>query len=197
MCYYKEEVEFYLTSSKTKLLQEDNELKYNKKNQPYSILGRFRITDINDKVVEHCRVRFFNTKHEQVVKTDDIKTGKFEDLSLVTELVLPKLSEEDNKKLIESIKNEPPVVITEPMEFTVVQDDITSINGEPVEIQPEEEVVLVMPQLKIVAINPKGKEIEIEDLESFCAENKLNIEMVRNVLEGKQKSHKKWGFKTV
>jgi hypothetical protein len=49
---------------------------------------------------------------------------------------------------------------------------------------------------EIIATNPKGEDITVNsaDLETFCADNKLDIEVVQAVLEGKQKTHRKWRF---
>lgn len=50
---------------------------------------------------------------------------------------------------------------------------------------------------KIIAITQKGDEIPVEDLESFCNENELDINAVQAILDGKQKTHKKYTFKTI
>jgi hypothetical protein len=126
-------------------------VEYNKKNQPFEILERFMLQE-EEGNVEYCRVKFMTTGHEQVVRTELVKTGDFEDLSLVKE----------------EVKEE---VIEKAVEET--------------------------PKQKIIAISPKGEEIEVEDLESFVAKHKLVLEDVKLVLEGKRKTHKKWGFKLV
>jgi hypothetical protein len=134
-------------------------LEYNKKNQPYDILDRFHITE-NNVEVEYCRVKFAYTKHIQIVKADLVKTGDFEDHSLLKE---------------------------------PVEDETTVIKL--ADIEEIEEVEEHSIDRKIIATNPKGKEVEVENLEQFCEDNKLDIEVVKAVLEGKQKTHRKFKFR--
>lgn len=145
-------------------------MEYNKKKQPYTIEGRFQILE-KDGEVEYCRVRFFNTNHVQVVKNELVKTGEFEDLSL--------------NSIVKAINNAP--------QETVINDMKISLDGI-VKIEPQED--LEDDATQVIAINPQGNEIEVEDLESFCEDNKLDIEVVNAVLEGKQKTHRKWKFKS-
>jgi hypothetical protein len=168
------------------LKTEVNDL-YNKLNQKYEILGRFFITG-----KEYCRVKFTTTKHEDVVPADRISNGDFEDTSIAT----PKSTKKDQevfKNLEERLeqsdskiepsaeisKSESKVSVTaESISLKVSQDDFT-----------EEDKVS-----KIIATSPKGEDVEVEDLEAFCEENKLDIEVVNAVLEGNQKTHRKWRF---
>ena len=48
----------------------------------------------------------------------------------------------------------------------------------------------------IVAIDPKGDKMVVPtaNLEQFCKNNELDVEIVKTVLEGKQKTHKRWKF---
>lgn len=48
----------------------------------------------------------------------------------------------------------------------------------------------------VTAITPKGKKLVTteEVLPKFCQDHKLDIEAVKLVLSGEQKTHKRWGF---
>jgi hypothetical protein len=148
---------------------------FNKKNQKYDVIKRFFISGR-----EYCRVKFTATRHEDVIPADRVKTGDFEDMSLVESLAevkqlvvkVPEEKKEELKELIEKAKEEPAII------FPAEEPKVEVVNAD-----------------KIIATNPKGEEIEVLDLESFCAENKLDYEVVQAVLEGKQKTHRKWRFK--
>jgi len=122
-------------------------LKYNKKNQPYEIVSRFRILE-SDGVVEYCRIKFFNTGYETTFKTSTVNTLDFEDTSLIEVdeplkeyKADPKHFEEDsNQILVIPVDGNPVKLVVEPTNHdasggviytdTIVQDDITSIIGQ-------------------------------------------------------------------
>jgi hypothetical protein len=168
------------------LKTEVNDL-YNKLNQKYEILGRFFITG-----KEYCRVKFTTTKHEDVVPADRINNGDFEDTSIVS----PVFNKEIKKEVVEKINSAP-------LSEIVIDDSINLDKGEVYESTAITAGTISASQLeddsepvdsKIIATSHKGEEIEVEDLEAFCEENKLDIEVVNAVLEGKQKTHRKWRF---
>lgn len=51
-------------------------------------------------------------------------------------------------------------------------------------------------EVRIRATTPKGKELFFnrEDTEDFCNKYKLDLNAVISVIEGTQKTHRKWGF---
>jgi hypothetical protein len=73
----------------------------------------------------------------------------------------------------------------------LLEDEVIEVKEESKEEIVREESVS---QSKIIAISPKGEEIEVSNLEEFCAKNKLDLEVVQAILEGKQKTHRKWRF---
>lgn len=160
----------------------------NKKSQHYDVLGRFRV-NTGQGEVEFCRVKFMATKHEDVIPATKVKTGDFEDVTVVLKptpvkpIVVAKVTEEDKAKLLEAIEESK----KQPVEITPI----------PNEFEVEESTILVLPTgFDIIATNPKGEEITVNSLglDVFCSENKLDIEMVQAVIEGKQKTHRKWRF---
>lgn len=76
-------------------------------------------------------------------------------------------------------------------------EDLSLVKEEVKEEVIEEAVEETPKQKIIIAISPKGEEIKVDDLESFVTKHKLVLEDVKLVLEGKRKTHKKWGFKLV
>lgn len=140
-------------------------MNYNKREQPYEILDRFHL-DKSEGLVEYCRVKFLSTKHEQIVRNEKVAKGDFEDASLVNK-IKQKLNVVEPKPTIEDL----------PEGFPVDE-----------ELEPE-------PEQTVIAINPQGEEIVVEDLEVFCVQNELDPEAVQAVIEGKQKTHRKWRFK--
>lgn len=146
----------------------------NKKNQHYDVLGRFRV-NTGQGEVEFCRVKFMATQHEDVIPATKVKTGDFEDVSIVAKPTPVK-----------------PVVAIKPVE------DITHTDkSNPNEFEVDESTILVLPAgFDIIATNPKGKEVTVNSLEldAFCSKNKLDIEGVQSVIDGAQKTHKKWRF---
>lgn len=161
---------------------------YNKYNQRYDVLGRFFISG-----KEYCRVKFLVTKHEQIVSAEAVKSGNFTDDSIIVKPVsqpIVKTDEATQKALEEAIR-------------TGIEklDEVTGLTFiepvPPVQVTTEElnPVGLDLPYI-IMATNPKGEDIAIQSdkLEAFCEENKLDFEAVQAVLEGKQKTHRKWRF---
>lgn len=61
---------------------------------------------------------------------------------------------------------------------------------EPTIVVKEEEPV----EKIIIATDKKKVEHTVANLESFCTDNKLDIEAVQLCIEGKQKSHRGWRF---
>ncbi len=167
-------------------------MNYNNKQQPYTILGRFQVLDENNKAVDYCRIKFHNTKNVQVVANDLVKLGNFEDNRLVKPLILKaeSVSQEAIQEMYEEIKNAPAGIITTVPEFEEIQDGLF-VGG--VDLANEQ----LQPPVRIIAINPKGEEIQVDDLEGFCDIHDLDFESVEAVLDGKQKTHRKWRFKTV
>lgn len=179
-------------------------LKYNKKNQPYEIVSRFRILE-SDGVVEYCRIKFFNTGYETTFKTSTVNTLDFEDTSLI----------EEEMGLVEAVVTLNPLTIPEKASTqtydtsggvihtgTIVQDDITSIIGQinatPAVNDGTTKIDLTgAVTFTVVATSPEGEDITVDDLESFVVEHGLDMEAVESCIAGKQKTHKKWKFKTV
>lgn len=140
-------------------------MKYNKKNQPFTVLSRFRVLESSGEI-EYCRIQFHATGHVTHVPAMIVNSLDFEDDSIIVE-----------EKFIEADDN-------------VVVEEIESISLPEI----EEAVTVEDPEEKIVAINPKGKEIVVKDLETFVKGNNLDLESVLDVLAGNQKTHKKWRF---
>lgn len=130
---------------------------FNNKQQKYDILKLFSVGE-----QQFARVRFATSRHEDNIPLDTVKSGDFEDLSIIA----PKTSEED----------------VEAIAMAVADGEI--------------EVVETIENI-IIATNGKGKEFAVTEssLEEFCSANGLDIEAVQAVIEGKQKSHRKWRFK--
>ena len=141
-------------------------MNYNKKGQSYVIDDRFRLTE-SEGVVEYCRVRFLQTGNTQVIPHKVVETGEFED-SLITHEFL----QEENMTFIIPVKTKPVTVKFE--------------NNSVTQTVPKEFVA--------IATSPKGKEIKVTDLEVFCKTHNLDLEAVQAVLEGEQKTHKRWRF---
>ncbi len=70
------------------------ELKYNKSNQAYMVIGNFSLKS-NTGIDNYVRVKFTTTGHEQIVKEDLEDLGQFEDESLFLQ---------DEHKEVESFK---------------------------------------------------------------------------------------------
>ncbi|MFJ8247246.1 hypothetical protein [Peribacillus asahii] len=152
-------------------------MKYNKKQQPFSILGRFRIVEQGKGEVEYCRIKFHNTGHVAVIPNGQVKELDFEDDSINV----------DNTWISgASIQT-----------GTITASEIEGSSQ--VDIIGEELVneLLEEPSIVAIAINRDGEEFRIHDLEAFVAEYDLDIEAVQAVLEGKQKTHRKWRFTAV
>jgi hypothetical protein len=178
-------------------------LKYNKKNQPFDIIGRFRILE-EEGYVEYCRVRFFNTRKVQIVRAGLIATGDFEDTSLAGQVTFggntivtgtveakhPLIL--DDKDIVTAI-NESPETVGEPAGEIDLSGKV-EVAEEPKEEEAEALVDTDDFAVKYIATNPKGEDIEVYNLESFVAENGLDMEAVQAVLNGEQKTHKKWRF---
>lgn len=145
-------------------------MEYNKKNQAFTKEGFFRIKEV-EGIVEYCRVKFFETGNQLVFPHNVVKSLDFEDIIVV--------EEEIHRKAQIEITNE---------------DDLKLEISEPQSATEPTVVVIVTP--KIIATNPKGDEVVIivSELEAFCDENDLDLEAVQSVLDGKQKTHKKWKF---
>lgn len=154
-------------------------MNYNKKKQPFTVLGRFTILESEKGDVEYCRIKFHNTGHVAVIPAGVVKSNDFEDESLINE-----------EEAVTVTTEFEPEMHAEPatLENKVVQDDITSI-------QPDHEESLKS-EVKIIATNPDGEEIQVEDLEAFVAEHDFDMEAVEACLAGEQKTHKKWRFAT-
>lgn len=159
---------------------------FNKKMQKYDVLGRFRINTGNGEV-DFARVKFMMTKHEQIVPAVKLATGDFEDESIVTEPT-------PVKPVVINKKEESKVYITEESVEEVKKEieNFESVKETPVEVPTPT-------SFDIIATNPKGKEITINslELEKFCADNKLDLEAVNAVINGEQKTHRKWKFEKV
>ncbi|PGO29186.1 hypothetical protein CN984_12125 [Bacillus cereus] len=163
----------------------------NKKSQHYDVLGRFRV-NTGQGEVEFCRVKFMATKHEDVIPATKVKTGDFEDISIVVRptpvkpIVVKSVTEEEKAKLVKAFEES---IAKEPVGITVATA--------PSEFEVDESTILVLPAgFEIIATNPKGKEITVNslDLDTFCAKNNLDVEGVQSVIDGAQKTHKKWRF---
>ncbi|QRV11341.1 hypothetical protein JR311_20160 (plasmid) [Bacillus velezensis] len=128
-------------------------MNYNNKDQAYTELGRFHVYEGAEGEVQYCRVKFLHTKHVQIVKSNLVDIGAFEDESLI-------------RKHQTKTKDE------------VVDAEIAKTGA------------------LFTAVDPDGQEIDVENLEDFCALNDLDEEAVKACLNGEQKTHKKWSFKT-
>lgn len=151
-------------------MQGGNILRYNKKDQPFTIIGRFRILE-SEGEREYCRIKFHSTGNVAVIPSGLVKTLDFEDPSLITDRI-----------------EEPELTIVPTDEVIDVKEDDTEYEL-PEEITPSKPIV--------IATNKDGKKFEVEDIEAFAIEHKLDLEAIEAVLDGKQKTHRKWRFKTV
>lgn len=169
---------------------------YNKSNQKYEVLGRFFISEN-----EFCRVKFTHSRHEQIVTAEQVKTGNFTDESILVKKI-------NSEPLVNGISIRPvdvtkPITITElkplsaTMEDQKIQEHIDAIReglhasaGVPVEVLTEPYIVKPV----AIATSPSGEDIEVFNLELFCTEHNLELEAVQLILEGKQKTHRKWRF---
>jgi len=142
-------------------------MEYNKKNQAFTKEGFFRIKEV-EGIVEYCRVKFFETGNQLVFPHDVVKSLDFEDIIVVEEAIHRKA------------------------QIEITNEDDFELEMRELHHELKSEGVIVVP--KITATNPKGDEIIVSDLEAFCDENSLDLEAVQAVLEGKQKTHKKWKF---
>lgn len=144
----------------------------NNKNQQYEIISLFNVTE-NGETVTYARVKFNRTKHEQIVKAKLLKNGDFEDESLKNKTVaVEDMNVETRDSEIGDEKN-------------LINDDKNITNDSD----------LTSKSSKIIATKPNGEEVVVDDLEQFCKDNKLDIEMVNNVLAGIQKTHRKFKFR--
>lgn len=200
---------------------------YNKKQQKYEVLNRFFVSG-----KEYVRVKFANTRHEDVVPAERVKTGSFEDMSIREPIKVKPMpvnlegyTKEDSEEVVSKINQsaETDKLDANKIDITgaVTSSDITashissSIEDEQI-INAEDEVeggdTSVETEItenaeeidvnddavyEVIATNPKGKDITVDskELESFCEDNKLDYEVVQSVLEGKQKTHRKWRFR--
>lgn len=140
-------------------------MNYNKKNQRYTVTGRFQIFEGKENV-DYCRVVFHDTGYIDNIRAELVKSNDFEDSSLVEEIFA-----------------EPSLVTADFQPDLPLKPEHTDDSTEDA-LTPE----------KIIATNPKGDDIEVEDLVAFCEENKLDFDAVQTVIEGKQKTHRKWRF---
>ncbi|MCY9056013.1 hypothetical protein MOE90_20425 [Bacillus spizizenii] len=161
-------------------------MNYNKKKQPFTVLGRFTILESEKGDVEYCRIKFHNTGHVAVIPAGVVKSNDFEDESIINE-----------EEVVAVTTEFKPEMHAEPstLENKVVQDDITSIQPDHEESESIEEEPMKA-EVKIIATNPDGEEIPVEDLEAFVAEHDFDMEAVEACLAGEQKTHKKWRFAT-
>ncbi|MEH7209531.1 hypothetical protein V7094_25520 [Priestia megaterium] len=160
---------------------------YNKKNEPYNIIERFRILE-EKGLKEYCRVKFVMTGNEQVLPHEVVWRGDFEDKKPVRkayhEVVAPiqlKASKEDIDALSARVEKAESSISVTASEISL---KVTKAEYD-------------KPEVKYIATSPQGKEIEVHDLEAFVAKNKLDMEAVQSVLDGEQKTHKKWRFARV
>lgn len=94
-------------------------MNYNKKGQPYVIEGRFRLTELEGEV-EYCRVRFLQTGYTKAVPSKFVKTGDFDDSSVVHEFL-----EEENMTLV--IPTTPkPITLVEPKTLELKTDNLSN-----------------------------------------------------------------------
>ncbi|HDR7263638.1 hypothetical protein [Bacillus sp. CH_203] len=162
-------------------------MNYNKKGQPYVIEGRFRLTELEGEV-EYCRVRFLQTGYTLAVPSKFVKTGDFEDSSVVHEFL-----EEENITLVIPTTPKPVTLVhrgeaPEPKTLELKTDNLSNA------VTLVDNNVIKPQKLIAIATSPKGRETKVTDLEAFCKAHKLDLEAVQAVLEGEQKTHKRWRF---
>lgn len=167
----------------------------NKKNQHYDVLGRFRVNTGRGEM-EFCRVKFMATKHEDVIPATKVETGDFEDTSIAVRPtpVKPVTIEERIAKAESKITPTATQIATKVTAVEYAQKEFEGFIEENVKMDEP-----VIKSFDIIATNPKGEEITVNSigLDAFCSENKLDLEGVQSVIEGKQKTHRKWRFRTV
>ncbi|MEX3625152.1 hypothetical protein [Viridibacillus arvi] len=147
-------------------------MNYNKKQQPFTIIGRFRIFE-EGRLVDYCRIKFHNTGFVTNIQNGTVKDLDFEDTSIV-----------EQETIQTPVKEKQEIIL----DVTVPAEEF---------VESSETAVEATPKPTIKAISPDGEEIIVEDLEAFVAEYKLDMEAVESVLAGKQKTHRKWRFTTV
>lgn len=188
-------------------------MKYNQKRQGYTVEDRFEIKEENNGVVQYCRVKFLQTRAEQIVTQAEEHTGNFQDRSLLKKGSDIILNPEIVKTVVSS-ETATSIVETSADKIEISADIIDVINDAPVEtvIEPQEVDTEVIPELDdidrihldmlapaepvgFMAINPDGEEIHVGvTIEDFCELHDLDPEAVKACLEGTQKTHRKWRF---
>ncbi|WP_142311827.1 hypothetical protein [Bacillus thuringiensis] len=133
-----------------------------------------------------------------------MKTGDFQDLSLVKVLKAESPFQADIASLKEFMKEESMTIIIPVNETGVTTSlvhrgepskPVTLVHkGEPAKSTTLELKTLPAQPIIATATSPKGKEIKVTDLEAFCKVHNLDLEAVQAVLEGEQKTHKRWRF---
>lgn len=165
---------------------------FNTKNQKYEVLGRFHVGGVN-----YCRVKFALSRHEQIILAEKVGAGDFEDESIVSRptpvkalVVNPtKKEKEDILTALKALDEVTDATIIEPMPKV----QVTTSEFRPLELGLVDTDEF---KLTVVATNPKGKEliVAMDELEGFCEKNKLDYDAVIQVIEGHQKTHRKWRF---
>ncbi|MBK1611824.1 hypothetical protein [Bacillus cereus] len=162
-------------------------MNYNKKGQPYVIEGRFRLTELEGEV-EYCRVRFLQTGYTKAVPSKFVKTGDFDDSSILHEFL-----EEENMTLVIPTTPKPVTLVhkgeaPKPKTLELKTDNLSN------SVTLVDNNVIKQKEFVAIATSPKGKEIKVADIEAFCKVHNLDLEAVQAVLEGEQKTHKRWRF---
>lgn len=164
---------------------------YNKKKQPYNILERFRITEENG-TKEYCRVKFVMTGNEQVLPHEVVWRGDFEDK--VEPLVKDPVVESPITKIEKA---------SEQIALKATKEDLDKLSGRVEKAESSITVQAGQIATKVtkteyepvaIATSPQGEEIKVYSLKSFAEEHDLDVEAVQAVLDGEQKTHKKWRF---
>ncbi|MED3976155.1 hypothetical protein P4639_22415 [Priestia megaterium] len=196
-------------------------MKYNKKKQPFDIVSRFRVLESNGETVEYCRIKFFNTKKVQVVRASLVGTGEFEDTSLVVGSVkgedsyteatqvdggyISTGSVEAKNIILDTINNSPETIgepkqeidLSGKVEFASPVSEIgDSTTGIEVRVDKADFSDEEPESVEYIATSPKGKETRVkeEDLEEFVSKRNLDLDAVHAVINGEQKTHKRWRF---
>ena len=85
-----------------------------------------------------------------------------------------------------------------PLEIASIEQDTHVAVVTELELTSQRVIEAMDEPMKVVikATTPKGKtmKFDLDNIEDFCNKHKLDVEAVKLVLEGKQKTHKKWGF---
>ncbi|WP_410988647.1 hypothetical protein [Bacillus cereus] len=167
-------------------------MNYNKKGQPYVIESRFRLTELEGEV-EYCRVRFLQTGYTSAIPSKFVKTGDFEDSSIASfkeflkeESMIAVLPANSEPRITTSLvhKGEAPKPKTLELKTDNLSNSVTLVDNN----------VIKQKEFVAIATSPKGKEIKVTDLVTFCKAHNLDLEAVQAVLEGEQKTHKRWRF---